>query len=207
MSTLADIYGPVIDSGTIEDAVEATLDLWMDQHLAVQEERLNMTRGELLRPRGLITLSEIDIDRLDEQLPGLIVRSPGEGAPPSKNQRGEYRQTWRIEVAAVVRANTERQARRRAGIYLAAIKSVIVKNRTLGDRVEQAIWIGGDNHAARSLPNDEQLAVFATACNVTVAVAVNTTGPDQPAPDPYDPVPLPSGPSEFNVTVEVDPIP
>lgn len=211
MSVFSDLYGEIHDADDAEKAIVATLDDFLPGYLAAVEDAKGLQPGELLLPRGLIAISEIDPSRLDEQLPGIVVASPGEAsaAPPQKDQAGVYRQSWLIEVGIAVRASTHIQARRLASAYLAAIKLIIVQNRSLGDRVEQAIWAGGDGHQAGPITADDQMAVYVTGVHVTLRnVASSRKGPDTPPDDPFNPVPvLPPLTTVIPPTVEVEPLP
>jgi hypothetical protein len=203
-----DIYGDVIDADTVEIALVATLKDFLPGALAHQERRrpdlltdLPPTNaGHFLAPKTWPMLSEFD-STVETQLPAVTVVSPGAAGTPTRDQHGAYRFSWRFQVSIEIAGRDERQARKLASVYLAAIRAALAQNRTLGGEVEQCRWIGGDDHAVRT--RHPQRAVYSTNFEVTVRNVVNDRlGPETPPEDPYNPGPFPPLPEEAEFIVE-----
>lgn len=204
------LFGEIIDADIVEQALVQTLKDFLPDHLAAQERRRpdvvaelpDAAGGHLPRPREWPVLSEFD-SLVETQLPAIIVVSPGAAGRPERLRGGQYRITWRFTVHVEIAGKDERQARRFAAVYLAAIRGALVQNRTLQGAVELCSWAGGDDHGVR--PRHPQRAVYGTNFEVTVRDVVNDRlGPSEPSPDPYNPEPFPPAPEEADFIVEAD---
>lgn len=196
-----DIYGNILDAGTIEGWFTDTLKAWLPAHLAHQERRLQLPARTIPQPRSWPLVSEFDLEPHD-QLPAIVIASPGTAGGPS-HDRGIYRVTWRIEAAVAIADRTEREARTLAGIYIAAIRGAIVQNRTLDDKVENARWVGPDDHAIGVTSAGGQRAIYGTAFEIDVRDVVNARqGPAEPPADPYEVPGAPEYPNVSEFTVE-----
>jgi hypothetical protein len=199
-----DIFGDVIDVGTIERAFVATLKAWLPSHLARQEARLGMETATLPFPRSWPTVSDFDIE-VEEQLPAVIVISPGSDANPTRDQTGAYRMTWRFEVAIAIAGRDEYEARNLAGVYLAAIRSALVQNPTLGGVAENTRPVGPDDHAVGQTERGSQRAIYGTSFAVDVRdVVTDTAGPVEPPDDPYHPGEPAASPLEADIEVTLE---
>lgn len=198
----ADVFGDIIDADTVETAFRTTLQAWLPDHLAHQERRRDLAPGTLPAPKDWPTVSDFDIEA-NQRLPAIVIVSPGSVGTPERNQKGEHRKTWRLEVAVVLGDRTERDARRLAAMYLAAVTGAIVQgDRTLGGVAENARNVGPDDHAYGTTEKGAQRAIYGTAFEVTVRDFVNDRlGPTEPSEDPYSPEPFPPSPLEAEITV------
>lgn len=199
-----DVFGDIIDADTIEQAVRDTLQAWLPAHLAHQERRKGLPQGTLPQPRSWPTVSEFDLEA-HEQLPAVVIVSQGSTGTPERNPKGEYRKTWRFEIAAVIGDKTEREARKLGALYLAAIIGALVQNQTLGGVAESCRNVGPDDHAFGTTERRAQRAIYGTAFEVTVKAAFNDRlGPATPPDDPYHPDPFPPSPLEAEITVTLE---
>jgi hypothetical protein len=199
-----DIFGDVIDVDLIEQAARATLRAWLPSHLAHQERRRGLTE-HIKPPRSWPTVSDFD-PLVQEQLPSVVLVSPGTSGAPVRDQRG-VRATWRLEVVAAVAAKTEKRARLLGSLYAAAIRSALVQNPTLPWRedtngqpvaapgvAESTLW-QGDDHAVGNTERGPRW-MGEVQFLITVRDVVDpAVGPMVPPPDPYDP-PDPQAPFE-----------
>lgn len=197
---MPDIYGDVIDAGTIEDAFQDTLKLWLPGQLAHQERRRSLSAATLPQPRSWPLMSDFDIE-VQEQLPAIFLVSSG--ATGYTHTGGVYRGTWRIEAGVVVAGKDERQARLLASLYLAAVKAVPVQDDpTLGGVAEVCRLVGPDDHAFGITPQRAQRAIYGTAFEVTVHGVLDARrGPVEPPDDPYNPPGAPASPLTANIEV------
>jgi hypothetical protein len=171
------IFGSVIDSGRVEQAVSATLEAWLPSHLHNQETENGLPTGKIPRPRSWPTVSEFD-PRPHEQLPSVVIVSPGTTAVGPREAKGKHRATWRVEIAVCVAGRDEPQARKLAAMYIAAVGAV--------DRQPRAI--------------------YGAYFDVTVeAVVDHRAGPATPPDDPYDPPDAPQTFTSADITVTSEP--
>lgn len=195
---MTDIFGDIIDVDTVEGYLRDTLQLWIPSHLAHQERRRDLDSGILPAPRSWPTISGFDLEA-HEQMPAIAIVSPG--SLPPVHDRGIYSTTWRFQVAVAVAGKDETEARLLASLYLAAVKGVVIQNRTLGETVEKCMWVGPDDHALIETERGEQRAIYATEFEATVRPSANAyLGPVTPPNDPYDPL----DPQDTFTDAEVD---
>jgi hypothetical protein len=140
---LPDEYGDVIDADTIEAAAKATLKAWLSAHLAIQERRKGLDACSVTRPRSWPTVSEFDPEP-HEQLPSVVIVSTGTTGAPVPDGQGRYSATWRLEIAVAVAGAKEDDARRLASMYVAAVRSALVQNQSLGGIASATRWVGDE---------------------------------------------------------------
>lgn len=194
----SDVYGAIVDSDTIEQAFKDSLQAFLPVNLRTQEERLGLAAETLPDPKSWPVVSEFDI-RPHEQLPAIIVSSPGHGSPA--HDRGVYRVPWRLEVAVAIGDTTESAARRLASIYIAAVIGAALDDRTLEGIAETTVWTGPGDQAIGTVDTGGQRAIYGTSFEVTVS----NTIPRVALPRPEDPGTPPDAPqtsleAEFIVT-------
>lgn len=204
------IYGTVIEVDEVEDALLATLKAWIKPHLAYQANRRGLPVNTFEAPRAWPTVDEFDL-RAHEQLPAIVIITPSTAPAPKRNERGQYRQTWPFEVRAAVAGKTERDARKLASAYLAAIKGAVVQNPTLGGKVEKTILVGPPTYIAGVTPaagqRGAQRAIYGTTFDITVRNTVSDlAGPRTPPADPYNPPSPPGSFTDADITVTSIPV-
>ena len=187
---MPDLYGVTTNAFRIEEAALATLKAWLPAHCAHQERANGLDPGALPVPQEFPTASELD-PKASQRLPAVFVVSPGTTGTPEQLTNGSYRATYRIEVAVLAAGRDEREVRRDAALYIAAIRGALVQNGTLGGVVEKVSWTGPDDHAvAATAVGREQRAVYGTAFAVTVRDLVDrNAGPTDPPLDPSESAP------------------
>jgi hypothetical protein len=195
---LPDEYGDVVDVDTIEAAAKATLKAWLSPHLSIQERRKGMAACSIPRPRSWPTVSEFDLE-LQEQLPSVVIVSTGTTDQPRHDGQGRYSATWRLEIAVVIAGPKEADARRLASMYVAAVRSALVQNPSLGGVAAATRWIG-DEYALGN-PDGGPRAIYGANFEIDVDDIVNAQlGPAEPPPDPC----APPGERAFFDTAQID---
>lgn len=181
------VFGQIIDADQVEQALRTTLQTWIVPYLAEAERQLEFTPRTLPAPRSWPLVSEFDI-RPHEQLPAIIIASPGTANEP-EHDRGIYRATWRLEIAVAIADTTETAARRLASIYIAAIRAIVLQRLARDhELVDTAIWTGPDDHAVGVTDTGGQRAIYGTTFHIVVRSVVNARkGPAAPPDDPYEP--------------------
>jgi hypothetical protein len=125
-----DIYGYVFDADLLEDQVRILMELWFHTELLEIERLRGMTPNTLERPKSYHVAETVDAG-IGEQLPAIVIVSPGLARPPVHEGDGNYRATWSLAVGAIVaaggdnpRANTNRLLRR----YIGAARAILLNH-------------------------------------------------------------------------------
>jgi hypothetical protein len=185
------VIGPLWHPGILEDAVLATLKTWLPAYLsevcAQETDRLDLdTPRRLAVPKTWATIS--DYDRFPEQgLPAIIVAAPGMKGEADRRGDGSLRGTWTIEVSATVSADTAKNTRRAAQLYLAAILGAILQRRSLGQSYSSADFVAAEYV---DVPNEKRRSIVACAAAFEVQVGEMLSTQLGPATaEPPDPMP------------------
>jgi hypothetical protein len=176
------IFGQVLDPARVEQAVKATLQAWLRDHLANQERENDRQPGSLPYPRSWPTISAFET-RKHEQLPAIVIVSPGTAEPPTRHEDGRIDAKWRVEVAAVLSGKDEETARKLASMYVAAIVSALEQNPTLDGFARASRWVGFDQEYGTTSRGDQR-AIYAALFEVDIRGVLNARlGPTAPSPD------------------------
>lgn len=193
-------FGDVVASGEVEDAARATLQAWLPSHLDHQRRRRSLPAGGVPRPRSWPTVSEFDPEP-HEQLPSVVLVSPGTTDVMQAGAEGDVSATWRLEIVAGVAGRDEPQARLLAGIYAAAIRSALIQNGSLGIGARTR-WTGEDYAVGATNRGPRALAQVSFTVEVDDVVNVGA-GPAVPPPDPT--APPSDDPTASSATVTIEP--
>jgi hypothetical protein len=199
------VVGPLWHPGVLEDAVLDTLKTWLPSYLseacAQETERLDLAEPKRLAvPKTWATIS--DYDRFPEQgLPAIIVAAPGMKGEADRRGDGSLRGTWMVEVSATVSADTAKNTRRAAQIYLAAILGSVLQRRSLGDPHSAATFVATEYV---DVPNEKRRSIVACAAAFEVQVGEMLSTQLGPAtPEPPDPMPE-TWPEVQETTIETE---
>lgn len=198
------IFGNILTNDEVEQAVLDTIKEWDSTYLAEIERQKGYSAGDLPRPKSYVVASEFDGLPGDEQLPMVIVIAPGLQDPPAKDGRQRHRAEWQIAVVVLVsvRRNPTNTPRKIAGLYGAAVRSLLVQRRSLEGRASGTRWID-ETYQDVSTEDSRSLG----ACRVVFGVefddvVTGDSGPNSPAPqlDPLAPYPDPPTVEETTIT-------
>lgn len=123
------VFGPIVPGSVIEDRIEDTLRLWIDDYLAEMAAQwggpiLPGFRSYNKRPSG---------EHFNEDLfPGCMIVNAGLDRVPEKSGDGQYEATFRVGVVATALGATADDARRNAEWYAAAVRAILLQQRGLG---------------------------------------------------------------------------
>lgn len=199
------VFGPLVTGADVENAARDTLKAWARDYLAWAERLTGRDPQALPLPRSWITSP--DLERWPEdQLPSVLLISPGLAEPPTRDGRGHYRAKFALGIAVVVSARDRAVTDELAKLYVAAFRAAILHHPSLGGFAEAVEWI---DEAYDPLPGRaRQLAVGQAEFRVEVrdVVAVKA-GPSAPRPDPYTPHEDPPSVVTTDVTVRPQEVP
>lgn len=210
------IFGPLLSTWNLDQAVMATLRAWWDEYLAEVERQNDVPNKTVPRPpddesfrRGL------DFEYYEEDdLPAVIVVSKPSGEPEVRSSGSGYTQRYEVKIGCVCEAEDEQTAQMRAAFYGAA-SQLLVQQSELGGFAERTRMIGAPE---LDVPDDEDrwLCRSVTTFNVwvsqiVVAEAGPVTPPGQPGPtgevhEPEEPYPDWPEVTDTHITVTGEPL-
>ena len=180
------LFGRILTGEQVEDAVVATLQLWMETYLAEVERQTSRPLRSLPLPRSYQVAQEF-MKWPEEIIPAVVVVSPGTDGDPVMRGDGRYEATWTVGVAIVVAAATRNDTHSLAMAYSAAVRAALTQRPSLGGFAAGTTW-GGESYD--DLPSEDARSLQAgyQIFNVTVEDVMNARGGPPaavPAVDPY----------------------
>lgn len=123
-----DPFGPILSGFEIEQALAGGIRTWLPDYLLELERRRSLPPRSLPAFRTEVPTS-FDADRLrEDQLPALAIMSAGLTEPPqAHNSDGSYTAKWRVDCISSCVARGNRQARRLAQWYTAAVRAILLQ--------------------------------------------------------------------------------
>lgn len=139
MSALVPIFAPVTTGAAVERAVVAFLTgadpvtggNWLSTSIGRIEREEGLEPNSVQRPLSVLTTSQFEKGP-EDQLPCVVVMSPGLTGAPERRGRGSLKFTWGVTVAGLVGDTTPESSRLMGQIYAAAFSVAIMEHRSLG---------------------------------------------------------------------------
>lgn len=186
----ANIFERIVTPDDVEQAVVATLNLWMDDYLGEMERLKGYTANEVARPAGIITASEF-AKWQEDQLPLIMVVSPGLDGPPIRRKGGgSYEAAWSVTVAAIVADVDLGLTRRLMSVYAGAIRASILQHKMLRSSLYPdgfASFLAWKDESYSDIPFADTRALDSVRVGFSVGVEDVTTeqaGPREPSGKP-----------------------
>jgi phage gp37-like protein len=136
----ASAFGPLVAASDMEDAVLAQLQAWLPDYLAEVERTHGLQVGSLPQPRSWVLSSEVERFP-EEQLPAVMLASPGLTDPPLADGTGIYTARWQLVVAVQVNVRGNRLALRVARLYALALRGALLQQQRLGLPLRRIDWM------------------------------------------------------------------
>jgi hypothetical protein len=199
--------GPIITGRNVELAAVAMLKRWSGTYLAEMERQTQRNPGSLPRVRAWTTSPDFETWP-EDQIPRVLIVSPGLLQPPAAGGEGTYRATWSLGIGVIVSARTMDETTELAKLYCAALRACMLQHQSLEGFAAGVEWLD-ENYDdlpsidTRSLGAGQ--AIFAVQVDDVTRRWGGPVTPSEP-PDP-DTVPLPTDPTVEDVAVEVQRIP
>jgi hypothetical protein len=196
--------GPIVSAFDVEAAALATLKKWSSHYLAECEAQHGRVRGSLPRVRSYTTANSFD-KWPEDQLPCVLLVSPGTAQPPEVEGNGRYRAFFSLGIAAIVSTRDMVETEEVAKLYVAALRTCLVQQRSLGGFAAGVEWL---DETYDDLPSDDARSLGAGQAIFTIEVSDISrryAGPKEP-PEP-DIDPDPDDPDATDVAVSVVPLP
>jgi hypothetical protein len=194
---MSDLFGQIISPKAVEEAVVASLDVWLDDYLGKLERVEGYEPNAIERPLGIINSSEF-AKWPEDQIPVVVVINMGLAGKPERHGDGKYDASWLVGVAAVVSDQDQASTRDLAFTYLTAIRVALAQHKMLKSDLHP------DGFANFSMWHDETYGEIAFSESRTLGagrsifeigvenVMTEFAGPREPSGDPtVEPDPLP----------------
>lgn len=181
-------YGTIIDGGTVERAVQATLQTWLPTYLAEVARQNSLNPASLTSIRDWRIVNELEAPLGPKQLPALWLVSPGlEGEPYQAEDT--FSASWLVTMAVIVSARDHTQTIHIARLYTAAVRAALTQKPPTDIPVSDCRWL--DESYDRGPAILENTIAYGT---LTFRVTVDDVlapfgGPDEPPADPIEPLP------------------
>ena len=200
-SVVSDIFGPIVDGSYIEDAILLHIKNWMPVYLREMELQRGFTQS-LPEIRSFTTFSRID--RFDEQqLPGVLVFSPGLARQPTMEGDGTFTAIWNIGVGVFVSALNTNFTNRLAKVYAAAVRGIMVQKPDCGGIAFHTEW-KDESYDDIFIPEDERtISTGVGFFEVAVDSVLNKRGGPRTYPFIEDPDPATQPGSQWPEAQEV----
>jgi hypothetical protein len=183
-----DIFDQIISANQIEEAMRDHLKLWMPVYIQEMELQLGRERGKVPVPRSFMIAGGLE-QMKENQLPGILIQSPGTTSVPTHDGSGMYTANWRMALTAFISALDQDSTRAVAKLYGAAMRAIIVQKPSLGGFAINSRWTSESYSDEPSPDGERNLTLASVTCEVTVENVVNKMGgprtfPDVDPPDP-----------------------
>jgi hypothetical protein len=203
---MPDLAGPIFIATDLERAVIDTLIKWLPFYVPLIEDRMGREAGDIPLPITYTT-RRVFTKFPEDQLPTIIVVSPGLDGEPKKGGDGTYRAKWVMHVGCVVSTSDLMETNVVSKIMGAAIRAAMTQHASLGGVACGMDWY---DESYDPLPDDDttrSLGAAALSFRIEVDNVVNwQKGPDTlyiPDPDAETP-PGSDWPEAETVTVEIE---
>lgn len=202
--TRPSIFGPIVTGHDVEQWCLALLKRWTGTYLAEVERQAGLVAGDLARPRAYVITPTLD-RWPEDQLPAVLLVSPGLAERPVKDGGGYYRARWEMAAACHVSARTELEAHAMAQRYTAALMRLFIQRPSLDGKANGVDWL---EESYDQLDHDSTRSLAVGFARFTVQadnIALANAGPATPS-DPLDPdtQPWPDWPLVETVDVDVE---
>jgi len=200
--------GPMVTGRDVELAAIATLKKWSSTYLADAEAQLGRPRGSLPRIRAWTTSHDFE-KWPEDQLPCVLLISPGLAEAPNMDGGGAYRANFGLGIATIVSAARMDDTAALAKLYCAVMRTCLIQKQSLEGFASGVTWLD-ENYDDLPSIDDRSLgagqAIFAVQVD---NVSQRWNGPAYPwAVVPEPPTdPIPDDPTATRVVVEENPIP
>jgi hypothetical protein len=175
-----------IKTGTqLELAVIQTLATWMPTYL--EEMRLQLSREDKFpSPRTYTNRNSFE-KFMEDQLPLVIVVSPGLVSRPTAEGSGRFRAKWQLGTGIIASARNQAESNDLSKVYIAAARAILLQKSSLGGVSSGMEWVD-ESYDEITEDVDRSMAAGMALFEVEMESVINRwAGPAVPnPPDPDD---------------------
>lgn len=199
--------GPIITGRDCELAALGTLRKWSPTYLAEAERQTGRTVGSLPRIRGWTTAPDFE-KWPEDQLPCVLLISPGLVDVPNPDGQGFYRARFSLGLAAIVSTSQADETADLAKLYCATLRTCLLQHQSLEGFANGVTWLD-ENYDDLPSIDDRSLGAGKAIFGVEVSnISRRWQGPPTPAEPPTpDTDPIPDDPTVARVVIVEEPIP
>lgn len=135
------VFGVIKSGSALEETAIAFLKDRLPEYLAEIERQTGRPQEQLPMIRSWTTRNEF-VKWPEEQLPAMVVVSPGTNGVPKKAGDGKVRATYALGLAVVCSAKDGEATSKLARDYAAAIRACVEQHPDLGGVAEGSLWTG-----------------------------------------------------------------
>jgi hypothetical protein len=176
------IFERIVPGWVVEEAVVSTLRLWFNTYLTEVERQWSIEKP-LARPNSYNVVPENN-RYVEEQLPAILVISPGLDGTPRMDGAGSYIAPFRITIAVIVAAPDKKTVERNT--KTAAIRAMMLQKRGFNGLCEGIRW-DGEDYTPTGTENRRSYGAATVDFVLDIADVVNKkagpAAPDAPNPD------------------------
>jgi hypothetical protein len=160
------LFERIVTGHDVEQWVLELLRRWSGTYLSEVERQHGYEAGAIARVKGWAI--GVSFDKWPEdQLPAVIVVSPGLVPPPTKTGEGRYSARWRIDVGIVCSAATQEKSHEQAMLFVAAHKAIIAQHPSLEGHAAGALWL---DESYDQLDYDDSRSLYSGTASFAVEV-------------------------------------
>lgn len=195
MSALADrrdpgVVGRIITGNDLERAVLDLLRELLPRYVSEVERQTGRTPGQLAPPKGYIVASQF-AKWPEDQMPVVVATSPGLVDRPRRGGDGRTIARWAISAGVINSAVNIDKTRSNTLDYVAAIRTLVAQEQSLGGLALGVEWIGEDYIPPFPFGHTRSLfgaqALFTVTIDDVVSYGWGPGGPWGPPPKPAAP--------------------
>jgi len=208
ITTTGSAFGPLVSAADVEDHLQAVLERWYPSYLYEVERHVGIQPGTLPPLRGWVRSSEVE-KFPEDQLPTMMIGSPGLTDPPEADGGGYYSACWQVNLAIEIAAGPNRRALELARWYALATRACVLQQQQdpgiqSGINVVRVDWRDERYDTLESI-DDRTVCVGRVEIALTAAdVLQRGLGPLDPIIPPQPPDPeSPTWPTAIDVHVDV----
>lgn len=125
-SVISPVFQRLLSASQIEDAVKSTLQTWFPTYLREVEKQMGLPANTLVTPENYTNRNSFQ-GEAGEELPKIVVITPGIIGPPIKKGNGSYTATWRVGVGIATGAPDEETTNTWVKAYAAAARGLLLQ--------------------------------------------------------------------------------
>ena len=136
-------FGPVVTATDVRNAVQSTIELWIGTYLALmsRHDGQDPTTPDGVLPSFLSYPDALDVSRFaEDQIPACILVVPGITDTPKKKGDGTISANFEVGIGCAVTGQSRALTLKLAQLYTAAVRLIILQNRSLGDFATGVVW-------------------------------------------------------------------
>lgn len=177
------VFGRILSAHEIEESTIDLLKKWFPTYLHELEKQLVIEYNSLIAPKTYDNRNKFDA-LPGEELPKVVVISPGLHGDPTQRGDGRIDAVWRVGVGVAIAAKTEEEANKRTKVYGAIARAIMLQQ---GGELNARVTLLDEQYV--DLPISDQIQQY-RAASVFFAVDVENImnkrkGPATPDEEPY----------------------